>query len=63
MQLTFSGKKFHTVFQDSNQFPENSISADGGPHLRVCARLTLRSEPIDTSGIVSAHLSEGGSFL
>ena len=28
----------------------NSASGDGGPRSRVCARETLRSAPIDTSG-------------
>ena len=34
-----------------------SASADGGPRSRVCARETLCSAPIDTSGNFPAHVS------
>ena len=34
-----------------------SASADGGPRSWVCARLTLRSAPIDTSRNFSVHVS------
>ena len=39
---------------------EISAHADGGPRSRVCARLTLRSAPRETSSIFSAHMSWGG---
>jgi hypothetical protein len=32
-------------------------STDGGPRYRVCARKTIRSAPIDTSGNFPAHMS------
>ena len=36
---------------------ENSAGADGGPRSCICACFTLRSAPIDTSGIFSAQVS------
>ena len=39
-----------------------SASADGGPRSWVCARLTLRSAPIDTRGNFSTTVSRGGQF-
>ena len=36
---------------------QNSASADGGPRSRVCARETLCSPPIDTSGNFPTHMS------
>ena len=47
--------------QIRHHLPEkNSASADGGPRSRVCPHLTLRSPPLNTNGIFSSHMSEGG---
>ena len=47
------------VAEPISKTTNNKISAcaDGGPRSRVCARLTLRSAPIDTSGNLSVHVS------
>ena len=39
--------------------PKFCFTPISGPRSQVCARLTLRLPPIDTSGIFSAHVSKG----
>ena len=42
--------RINAAMQFFPSLANNSVHADGGPRYRVCARLTLRSAPINMSG-------------